>query len=197
MQKIFDSRYNTEIQLIGPGEFYVSKDGEVICTTLGSCVSVCLFDQRANAGGMNHFMLPESSLDGESISLKKGVYGINAMEEMINQLLTAGAKRENLKAKVFGGANMFSKIVPERSGITVGEQNVAFAKRYLIAEGIPIRSEDIGLDHARRVYFDCATNKVKLHRMIENNEKSVITEQEKQFQDSFSKPKDEKKVTFF
>jgi chemotaxis protein methyltransferase CheR len=43
-----------------PGEYYVTREDEVIDTVLGSCVAACIRNPRLGIGGMNHFMLPEA-----------------------------------------------------------------------------------------------------------------------------------------
>ena len=58
---------------ISPGEFYVTDRNELITTVLGSCISACIRDSATGIGGMNHFMLPETtksrltSHDGKSL----------------------------------------------------------------------------------------------------------------------------------
>ena len=47
-----------------PGEFYVTREDEVIDTVLGSCVAACIRNPRLGIGGMNHFMLPRPSGSG-------------------------------------------------------------------------------------------------------------------------------------
>ena len=41
-----------------PGYIVIANKPTVISTVLGSCVSVCLYDRKRSAGGMNHFQLP-------------------------------------------------------------------------------------------------------------------------------------------
>ena len=41
-----------------PGYILIASKPTVISTVLGSCVSVCLYDRKRGAGGMNHFQLP-------------------------------------------------------------------------------------------------------------------------------------------
>ena len=41
-----------------PGDYYVTREDEVLDTVLGSCVSACIRNPRLKIGGMNHFMLP-------------------------------------------------------------------------------------------------------------------------------------------
>ena len=44
-----------------PGDYYVTREDEVLDTVLGSCVSACIRNPRLRIGGMNHFMLPRPS----------------------------------------------------------------------------------------------------------------------------------------
>src|SRR5262245_37735781 len=46
--------------------YYVTGGDEVLFTTLGSCVSVCLYDSTYRVGGLNHFLLPEQPLGTSS-----------------------------------------------------------------------------------------------------------------------------------
>jgi chemotaxis protein CheD len=95
-------------------------------------VAACVRDVDAGIGGMNHFLLPgDASTDGLR-------YGVQSMELLINALLRAGARRDRLEAKLFGGA----RIVAGLSDI--GAQNVKFAQRFLADEGIPYAGGSLG-----------------------------------------------------
>src|SRR5580692_5502055 len=86
------------------GDCRVTADPEVIMTTvLGSCIATCMRDPVAMVGGMNHFLLPEGQGTDRPTSMR---YGAHAMELLVNALLTLGARRERLEAKLFGGARM-------------------------------------------------------------------------------------------
>lgn len=173
MKTIFDSRFKLEVILIGPGDFYISKEHEIISTTLGSCISVCLYDENNQAGGINHYMLPMEVVNNESLQLGSAKYGINSMELLINGLLKKGCLRNQLKAKIFGGANMFKgKNITGPS--SVGDQNIHFAKRYLLAEGIPIIKEDVGGGVARKIYFDSKTGHVRLFRIDSQSAEDIV-----------------------
>lgn len=58
INRYYDKRMQVWAAKILPGEFYVSADGEMIATVLGSCISACVRDVKLGVGGMNHFMLP-------------------------------------------------------------------------------------------------------------------------------------------
>lgn len=126
------------------GDYAVSADPNLMMTTvLGSCVAVCLYDEKAGVGGMNHFLLATSGA-AKSDDLK---YGVNAMELLINRVLGAGGDRTMLRAKLFGGARM-----TEHAG-EIGASNAAFAEEFLEREGITCVSQSLGGAHARRVQF--------------------------------------------
>lgn len=134
------------------GEFAVSDDPNTVMTTvLGSCVSICLYDPQVGVGGMNHFLLPGDQKQGKT-SVR---FGAHAVEVLINELLKKSARRENLEAKVFGGATIAAKF----SGI--GQSNADFARRFLAEEGIRCVSESLGGSHARRLRFWPALGKAQ------------------------------------
>jgi chemotaxis protein CheD len=134
------------------GESHVSADPSAMMTTiLGSCVAACLFDQRAGVGGMNHFLLPGEEGGGDE-DLR---FGVNAMELLINGLLRLGARRDNLRAKLFGGARMVAGLSD------IGAKNAAFANRFLEREGLPCVGGSLGGDHARRIQFWPVTGRAR------------------------------------
>lgn len=134
------------------GDFDASNDpGVCLSTILGSCVSICLFDLQAALGGMNHFLLP-GDLNSDT---KDKRYGVNAMELLINKLLSMGADRHSLQAKVFGGASMNASLRD------IGRLNGEFAHRFLKLENIPVVSQSIGGHNARRLRFWPVTGVVK------------------------------------
>jgi chemotaxis protein CheD len=143
---------------VGQGERFVSGEADVMLSTiLGSCVAACIRDPQAGVGGMNHFLLPAGGGADENNSR----YGANAMELLINEILKAGGRRERLAAKLFGGARMFDDL----RGI--GDDNAAFAQKFLGDEGIRVEATSLGGRAARRVHYWPATGKV-LVRVVED-----------------------------
>jgi chemotaxis protein CheD len=131
----------------------VSDDpGEVLTTVLGSCVACCLYDPVHKVGGMNHFLLPDGAASGGDASH----YGLYSMELLINGLLRRGTRKQNLVAKLFGGARM-------REGLTdVGRANAAFARHFLYQEGIACVTSSLGGTQARRVRFWPTTGRAQM-----------------------------------
>ncbi|MGH6761730.1 MAG: chemotaxis protein CheD [Phyllobacterium sp.] len=128
------------------GEFYVSQDpGVVLSTILGSCVAACIRDPYAEAGGMNHFLLPG---DDDFTSRQRAEhYGVHLMELLVNGLLQRGAQRNRLEAKLFGGARTM------RGLSDIGERNADFAERFLRNEGIAIVGGSMRGGRGRRVQY--------------------------------------------
>ncbi len=183
INRYWDQQHKMSAVKILPGEYYVTKCDEIITTVLGSCVSACVHDVVAGIGGMNHFMLPISEGRGWSgasdLVGSANRFGNFAMEHMINQILKNGGSRENLEAKIFGGARIISSLTD------IGEQNVIFVHDYLKREGLHLISEDVGDLFPRKIIYYPATGKVlvkKLKRLWnetiiqrESNYRSYIT----------------------
>ena len=127
------------------GEFKVSKDRDVVLTTLlGSCVAACIRDPVTGIGGMNHFLLPGGDVGSSKDSERLGVH---LMELLLNGLMRQGAQRDRLEAKLFGGARMMSGLSD------IGAKNADFAKKFLAYEGIKIVGGDTGGNQGRRIQF--------------------------------------------
>ncbi len=165
----FDRTFDCEAAKILPGEYYYTGKPMLIVTVLGSCVAACIRDRVTGIGGMNHFMLPDGGDPGSPTSASMR-YGAYAMEMLINQLLKAGARRENLEAKVFGGGNVLRGF----TAINVGERNAKFVRTFLKAEGIPIVAEDLNDVHPRKVYFFPRTGKVLVKKLKQLNNYTLV-----------------------
>ncbi|MES2032764.1 MAG: chemotaxis protein CheD [Pseudomonadota bacterium] len=156
---------------VGQGEHHVSDGQDVVLTTiLGSCIAACIRDPKLGLGGMNHFLLPDG--DGAASDDEARRYGVNAMEMLINSLLRAGAQRERLEAKLFGGASMFDRLR------NIGAENAAFAKRFLLAEGITVVGGHTGGNQARRVRYRPASGQA-MQRLLTDSDPTVFVRERK------------------
>lgn len=136
------------------GQYLVSDDPDLVLTTvLGSCVAACLRDPVARLGGMNHFLLPGDAERCASRDAER--YGVHLMELLVNGLMSRGAHRGRLEAKLFGGARTIFK------SSDVGAMNGAFAERFLKTEGIAIVGGSLGGASGRRVEFWPVTGRAR------------------------------------
>jgi chemotaxis protein CheD len=146
--------FPTKHIVLSPGDYFASDESVVISTLLGSCVAACLWDQSRKIVGMNHFLLANRRYARDiRLSLTDaGKYGIHAMELVINAMMRLGARREDLRAKAFGGASMLD--FKARDNFTcVGEVNSRFVLEFLKTDGIPLIASDLGGDAGRVIYF--------------------------------------------
>ncbi|MEO5661412.1 MAG: chemoreceptor glutamine deamidase CheD [Polaromonas sp.] len=149
-----------------PGEYYITSEDMVLTTVLGSCVSACIRDSTVGIGGMNHFMLPDEadpSLRDTAATMRYGAY---AMEVLIYELLKAGARRERLEAKVFGGGAVLANMTL----LNIGERNANFVLRYLQLERIRIAAQDLRGKLPRRINFFPRSGKVTVRKLRQQDD---------------------------
>jgi chemotaxis protein CheD len=122
-------------------------------------VGVCLFDAGRGVGGMNHFLLPDSA--GHARPGPR--FGDVAMAQLLGEVLGAGASRERLEARVFGGACVLSAFCAGSRHL--GERNVEVALAFLDARGIPVLECDTGGRRGRRLLFHTHTGAAQARRI--------------------------------
>ncbi len=169
VNRFWDKRRGRVMAKILPGEYYVTRQDELIGTVLGSCIAACVRDPEAGCGGMNHFMLPHSDDSPTELLSAAFRYGNHAMEHLVNALLKMGARRGRLEFKLFGGA----KVVAGMSD--VGERNIGFIERYMQLEGYRARVTDLGGTRPRKIIYDPLTGKVLLKRLESLHNDTLIT----------------------
>ena len=136
-----------------PSALFTSYKEVQVLTVLGSCIAVCLWDEKENFGGINHYMLPLWNAQG----LASPKYGNIAIEKLIEKMVIEGAKKEHLVAKIFGGAEVLNL---EQSLFDIPQRNITIAYELLGREGIPIVSSSTGGRKGRKIIFNTFTGQV-------------------------------------
>ena len=136
---------------IGISDLNVAKPPDVLVTyALGSCVGICLFDQTARVAGLSHILLPSSAqMPGNNTPMK---FADTAIPMLMVKMQAMGARPNQLKAKIAGGAQMFAAM-SNASIANIGARNVAAVKATLQRLRIPIITEDTGADYGRTLLF--------------------------------------------
>src|SRR5437660_10907583 len=137
------------------GQVFVSSEATSVALILGSCVGVCIWDFAKAIGGATHFMLP----NWDDRGVPSARYGSVAISILLQKLLEAGANRNNLRAKVFGGGCLLGSKRESNSTKEnhLGARNVDIALELLAKAHIPVVSTDVGLDRGQRVVFHTDT----------------------------------------
>ena len=125
---------------VGMADLNLCKAPVIITTLgLGSCIGLTLYDPVTKIGGLVHYMLPDSTQMRNNSNIAK--FADTGIDELLKQVLRAGANRTRLVAKIAGGAKMFS--VSGSSNISnIGERNALAAKAKLKQLRIRLIAED-------------------------------------------------------
>ncbi|MDI1239437.1 MAG: chemoreceptor glutamine deamidase CheD [Polaromonas sp.] len=189
----FDREFGVSAVKLLPGEYFVTSCDMVLTTVLGSCVSACVRDSTAGVGGMNHFMLPEDT-DPKSRGAASAMrYGAYAMEMLLNELFKAGARRERLEAKVFGGGAVLANMTM----LNIGERNADFVLRYLQMEQVRIAAQDLRGKLPRRINYFPATGKVTMRKLSQQEDAVQVNRGEQALVQALSGRQGRNKVELF
>jgi chemotaxis protein CheD len=135
------------------------SDDVLIALGIGSCLVITFYDPKQRIGALAHTMLPARRVWFEARNPKDERRKVNdespdtryadtAIDEMLKKMEEQGSKREDLEAKLIGGANMFSAFKPD-----IGEDNISYAREKLKRVGVKIVGECVGGSQGRSVEF--------------------------------------------
>ena len=157
------------------GEIEAGEAGDnLFASGIGSCLVITLYEPRQRIGALAHTMLPARRVSAPlsrrgftgsfkahdpeperrvtSHGLRDTRYADAAIDEMLKRIEVRGAKRQNLEAKIIGGANMFSAFKSN-----IGNDNILYAKEKLKSVGVKLVGECVGGSQGRSVEFSVAS----------------------------------------
>lgn len=145
--------------IIAAGKYQIAgHPTKLKCVGLGSCVAIALYDWTHKMGGLSHAMLPFFS---DGIDKKNpGKYVDTAIYLMVDEMLEQGIRKGNIKARLIGGAQMFSYI--SSANLDIGSQNINSARETLEKEKIKIIEEELGGTKGRTLTFDISTGAIEV-----------------------------------
>jgi chemotaxis protein CheD len=152
---------SNNIHFLYPAALFTSKDPYLVTTILGSCVSVCLYDQVHQIGGINHFMLP--LWNGQGLASPK--YGNIAIEKLLDKMIALGCNKATLQAKVFGGGEVIQTNI---SQFNIGARNIKLAFDMLDELKIPVIGSSVGGKLGRKILFNTNSFEIK-QKFIQKN----------------------------
>jgi len=144
-------------KLVGIADLVVARAPEQLCCIgLGSCVAVFIYDPETRIGGVLHALLPRAP-DGKRSDAKYADSGIRMLHRTI---ISKGAKKRKLWAKLVGGARMFPNLDIQIRDI--GKENVRQAKKTLRDLGVRIAAEEVEGNRGRSAYYSLEDGSVTL-----------------------------------
>ena len=155
---------------VGMADLKICKSPDGLTTLgLGSCVGVAVRDPVTKIGGLLHAMRPDSTVLRNNTCIEKFVD--SGLDELVRQMIKAGANRSRLEAKLAGGAQMFA-FQRNSDLVKVGERNAEAARKKLRAMHIKLLAEDTGLNYGRTVIYYPETG-VYVIKAVGKPEKSI------------------------
>ena len=88
----------------------------------------------------------------------------SGIDELLKRVLAKGARRQNLIAKIAGGAKMFS-VNNKSEMLSIGDRNVEASISKLKELKIPIKAQDTGETYGRTVTFFPETGQYHIKRV--------------------------------
>ena len=136
----------------------VSRDPETTLVTysLGSCIGVSIWDPVVRAGGMLHYMLPDSALSPEKAGNAPGMFLDTGVPSLFRALYELGGVKNRLVVKVAGG----SMLLDDRGTFNIGKRNYLALRQLFWKNGVMIDGEDVGGSVSRTLRLHVGTGEV-------------------------------------
>lgn len=152
--------------MVNIAQIQIAKPPDQLCALgLGSCVGVVLYDPKRKVGGMLHVLLPteaDAGLSGKGHRTKFADPGLLDLREAV---IRAGAMRDNLEAKLAGGAAVLAPLSNGTAG-AVGQRNAEQCLRMLSEMKIPVTGKDLGGTTGRSVRFDPENHILHVKKLV-------------------------------
>ncbi len=146
--------------IVGISDMKVSKTptDTLITYSLGSCIGVVIWDEKAKVGGLLHYMLPESSLDPEKAQVKPYMFADSGVPRFFKAAYALGADKSRLVVKVFGGG----QIMDSDGVFNIGKRNYMILRKMFLKNKIIIAKEDVGGTVNRTVSLEVGSGITRL-----------------------------------
>lgn len=164
---------NRIVEIKMGGLAIIDDETDELKTFVGSCVAFCLFDTQSKVAAMAHVMLPRQTNNKlTSTNGEIGKFADIAFAHMVDKMISKGADLKRIRAKIAGGATIFSH-ESETSLFNIGTRNITAIKQILRENNIPLISEDTGENFGRWVKFNLNSAKMTVISNFKKTQKSI------------------------
>ncbi len=138
----------------------VSNEPGVVLVTysLSSCIGLAIHDPVAQVGGMLHYMLPESSLDGRKAKKNPYMFGDTGIPALFREAYKLGAKKNRLRVIVVGGA----QILDQKGLFNIGKRNYTVLRKLFWKNNVMTDFEEVGGNVNRTLRLEIKTGQAWL-----------------------------------
>jgi len=150
-----------KIEHIAAGQFKAGKgQTNIFQAYLATCLGIALYDTSTKIGGMIHILLPEPP--GISSGDFPEKYAATGIPLLIKEMVDLGAKPENIKASVAGGA-LVGPISQQDMNLDIGGRSTEIAVSLLATFGIKTIKSETGGFFTCTLELDMATGKTRIN----------------------------------
>nr|WP_321399265.1 chemotaxis protein CheD [uncultured Desulfobacter sp.] len=145
-------------QIVGVADMKVSNNpaDNVVTYSLGSCIGLVIYDPFAKAGGILHYMLPESGIDQEKAAKKPYMFADTGIPRLFKAAYALGAQKHRIKIFVAGGA----EILDQNGFFNIGKRNYLALKKMFFKNKVMIDKQEVGGNINRTVRIEIATGEI-------------------------------------
>lgn len=145
-------------QIVGVADMKVSNNpaDAVVTYSLGSCIGLVIYDPVVRAGGILHYMLPESGIDKEKAAKKPYMFADTGIPRLFKAAYALGAKKPRIKIFVAGGA----EILDQNGFFNIGKRNYLALKKMFFKNKVMIDKQEVGGNINRTVRIEIATGDI-------------------------------------
>ena len=122
---------------------------------LGPCIALIFCDLIQNVSAMAHILLPCNRRSSPIEYPHK--YANLSIKDLVAKMSEMGCQRENIKAVIIGGANIF-----DSSDFSVANENIRMVKKQLKLFNIKANLEITGGNRGRVLLYDPFQNKIQV-----------------------------------
>lgn len=145
-------------QVVGVADMKTSNDpGDTLVTySLGSCIGLVIYDPVARAGGMLHYMLPESKIDSEKAKKNPYMYADTGIPRLFKEVYKYNGQKNRMRIYVFGGG----EILDQKGFFNIGKRNYMALKKIFFKNKVLAAVEQVGGSVNRTVRLEIRTGDV-------------------------------------
>ena len=146
------------------GEFKISQNPAetLVAFSIGSGIAVSIYEPVTNTGGLLNFVLPDSSmLSPSKARIQPYMFADTGLAAFFNALSDVGARSENYKVVLAGGA----QIIDQTAEFNIGHKNHQAVTSLLKAENMTIQYADTGGFFLRTLRLDMRNGNTVIQAM--------------------------------
>lgn len=144
--------------VVGVADLAVVKgpNAEIITYALGSCIGVTIYDPNTKVGGLLHFMLPDSKINGEKANVNPAMFADTGIPLLFRMAYELGARKESLIVCAAGGAEVLS----DGGHFKIGSRNRTVLRKIFWKNNVLLSADDTGGNHSRTLHLSLADGAV-------------------------------------